>query len=159
MNIFVLDRDPVLAAQYHCDKHVVKMIVEAGQMASTISNGPYKPTHKNHPCTVWARQNQSNYLWLIDYGIALCDEYTYRYNKMHKTRDVIEQCATFSELPEGELTPFALAMPDECKTIDPVESYRTYYHTKERFAYWTKREVPSWWNPLNKADPTRVYQR
>ena len=28
MNIFVLDRDPELAAKYHCDKHVCKMILE-----------------------------------------------------------------------------------------------------------------------------------
>jgi hypothetical protein len=35
MNIFVLDSDPVLAAQYQCDKHVVKMIVESAQMLST----------------------------------------------------------------------------------------------------------------------------
>ena len=32
MNIFVLDEDPQIAAQYHCNKHVVKMILEAGQM-------------------------------------------------------------------------------------------------------------------------------
>ena len=32
MNIFVLDKDPVKAAEYHCNKHVVKMILEAGQM-------------------------------------------------------------------------------------------------------------------------------
>jgi hypothetical protein len=35
MNIFILDKDPVLAAQLQCDKHVVKMIVESAQMLST----------------------------------------------------------------------------------------------------------------------------
>jgi hypothetical protein len=35
MNIFVLDSDPDRAAQYHCNKHVVKMILEAGTMLST----------------------------------------------------------------------------------------------------------------------------
>lgn len=35
MNIFVLDRDPYIAASYHCDKHVVKMIVEYAQLLST----------------------------------------------------------------------------------------------------------------------------
>lgn len=35
MNIFVLDPSPVLAAQYQCDKHVVKMIVETAQILST----------------------------------------------------------------------------------------------------------------------------
>jgi len=32
MNIFVLDENPQKAAEYHCNKHVVKMILEAGQM-------------------------------------------------------------------------------------------------------------------------------
>ena len=35
MNIFVLDKSPELAAAYHCDKHVVKMILESGQMLCT----------------------------------------------------------------------------------------------------------------------------
>ena len=35
MNIFYLDRDPGIAAAMHCDKHVVKMILETAQMLST----------------------------------------------------------------------------------------------------------------------------
>ena len=35
MNIFVLDKNPIKAAQQHCDKHVVKMILESAQMLST----------------------------------------------------------------------------------------------------------------------------
>jgi hypothetical protein len=35
MNIFYLDRDPRLAAEYHCDKHVVKMILESAQLLSS----------------------------------------------------------------------------------------------------------------------------
>ena len=35
MNIFILDQDPKKAAEYHCDKHVCKMILEAGQMLCT----------------------------------------------------------------------------------------------------------------------------
>ena len=36
MNIFILDEDPVKAAEYHCNKHVVKMILESAQMLSTV---------------------------------------------------------------------------------------------------------------------------
>ena len=38
MNIFVLDRDPEIAAKYHCNKHVVKMILERGN--------PGQPPHR-----------------------------------------------------------------------------------------------------------------
>ena len=35
MNIFYLDKDPKKAAEYSCDKHVVKMILESAQMLCT----------------------------------------------------------------------------------------------------------------------------
>lgn len=35
MNIFVLNRDPQIAAREHCDQHVRKMILEYAQMLST----------------------------------------------------------------------------------------------------------------------------
>jgi hypothetical protein len=35
MNIFILHNSPVKAAEYHCDKHVVKMIIEYGQILAT----------------------------------------------------------------------------------------------------------------------------
>jgi len=35
LNLFYLDRDPQLCAQMHCDKHVVKMILEYAQLLST----------------------------------------------------------------------------------------------------------------------------
>jgi len=35
MNIFYLNKDPKVCAEQHCDKHVVKMIVEYAQLLST----------------------------------------------------------------------------------------------------------------------------
>ena len=35
MNIFALHQHPVVAAKQHCDKHVVKMILETAQLLST----------------------------------------------------------------------------------------------------------------------------
>ena len=35
MNIFVVDEHPIAAANQMIDKHVVKMILESGQMLST----------------------------------------------------------------------------------------------------------------------------
>ena len=35
MNIFYLHKDPVVAAQMSCDKHVVKMILESAQLLCT----------------------------------------------------------------------------------------------------------------------------
>jgi len=146
MNIFVLDNDPIKAAQLHLDKHVVKMPLETAQMLSSINGGPYKITHKNHPCTVWARQSKANYNWLVQLGFALCNEYSFRYSKRHKCRDVIEKLKHAPEcVPDGDRTPFAQAMPDECKRDNAVEAYKEYYRKhKKHIASWKNRDVPEW---------------
>jgi hypothetical protein len=152
VNIFVLDKDPSTAATMMCDKHVVKMIVETAQMLCTIAHGmgyegaPYRSTHKNHPCTVWAAKTSSNWRWLLRHGFALCDEYTKRYGKNHKSRKVIEWCNQLPAIPEtGPLTPFAQAMPDQYRNECVVTAYRDYYMgDKSSFATW-KTQTPSWW--------------
>ena len=108
---------------------------------------PYKLSHKNHPCAIWARECIENYIWLCDFGLELAREYTYRYDKRHKSQDIIEWCIENKpNLPEkGDLTPFALAMPDEYKSSDPVESYRRYYMMdKPHIAEWKRRKKPFW---------------
>jgi len=147
MNIFILDRDPVLAAQYQCDKHVVKMVLETAQIMSTISGGPYKPTHKNHPCVLWAGANLVNYNWLSEHGLALCSEYTIRYSKRHKCQNVIESLVPHFDYDAEDPINFVQCMSDEYKGEDPVEAYRKYYQgAKASFATWANREVPFWWS-------------
>ena len=97
MNIFFLDYDTKKCAKYHCDKHVVKMILETAQLLCgahwvTGSEAPYKLSHKNHPCSIWVRESLSNYLYLCDLGLELCKEYTYRYGRTHKSQQIIEWC-------------------------------------------------------------------
>lgn len=156
MNIFVLDYDPIKAAQMQCDKHVVKMILETAQLLCSIypaNTAPYKRTHYNHPCAVWTRESIANYTWLYNHGIALCEEYSYRYNKIHKSQSIILWCKNnikYEHFIKGnDLTPivFPKCMPEECKVNDVVESYRKYYKThKKDIAKWTKRDIPNWWN-------------
>ena len=101
MNIFILDKDVKKCAQYHCDKHVVKMILETAQLlcgvhhvtAHDTAHVPYKLSHKNHPCAIWARESFSNYVYLCELGLELCKEYTHRYGKRHKSLDVILWCS------------------------------------------------------------------
>lgn len=151
MNIFVLDTDPKICAEYHCDKHVVKMILESAQMLCTVlaQSGvdvPYKPTHAKHPCTIWASQSVANFNWLRDLSKYLNDEYKLRYGKEtnHKSYDVIKSLPDYKHNC-NDLTAFAMAMPDEYKSDNPVEAYRNYYkHDKLNFATW-KTKVPSWW--------------
>lgn len=160
MNIFILHTDPVVAAQHHCDKHVVKMTLECAQILSTVNavNGvpaPYKPAYVKHPAVLWAGRNAANYLWTLRHGKALAREFELRYGKKHKSEAVFEHLFRVNGprigefLPRGSRTPFALCMPDHLKCDDAVVSYRKFYHEyKSYFAAWEKgRTAPSWWAP------------
>lgn len=166
MNIFVLDRNPEIAARFHCDKHVVKMILESAQLLSTAhhvlgGNGAvYKKTHENHPCALWVREGADNYYWLFSLMLFLGQEYTFRFGKVHKT--ISDHLKTLSELPfswqlpVGRRKDFVLAMPDDCKIEDdPVASYRKYYiEHKSNLLNYTKREKPEW---IQRNEDMTVY--
>lgn len=120
MNIFVVDQNPVIAAENLCDKHVVKMILESGQMLSTAhrvldgieyyaqtkgdrprrikrwhlrdarENILWKASFVNHPCTRWTMETSANYMWHACHASALCMEYTRRFGKHHSSENLIE---------------------------------------------------------------------
>ncbi len=151
MNIFVLDNNPKTCAEYHCDKHVVKMILETAQMMSTVLrkqgiDAGYKKTHQNHPCTLWLGESLGNWKWLNKMVFWLNEEYKKRYghDKNHKSFDVIQSLPE-PDYTENDLTEFALAMPDSCKKETAVESYRDYYKTEKRgICTWKGVSAPLW---------------
>lgn len=121
MNIFILSWNIVYCAQWHCDKHCVKMILEYAQLLSTahryldgtmyqeltkskrnmkrwkledpqMNDKLYVATHINHPCAIWVRESSENYIWLYRLFVELCKEYTHRYNKTHLTYRKLGEC-------------------------------------------------------------------
>ncbi|MCW8942188.1 MAG: pyrimidine dimer DNA glycosylase/endonuclease V [Gammaproteobacteria bacterium] len=152
MNIFILDTDIETCAQYHCDQHVVKMILESVQMLCTALNKkgfttPYKSTHIKHPCVLWVEESFGNFLWLKNLALALNTEYRFRYERDsdHKSISVLNEITSCIYEDRG-LTEFAQAMPDKYKVPgDAVKAYRQFYlGEKMKFAKWTKRSVPEW---------------
>ncbi|CAB4174630.1 hypothetical protein UFOVP961_66 [uncultured Caudovirales phage] len=159
MNIFYLDKDIDKCVQAHCDKHVVKMILEYAQLLSSVHHMTdpkaeqilclYKLTHKNHPDAVWARSSLGNYEYLYSLAILLGEEYTYRYNRVHKSIYMLEDMPYPSYLPEGKFTEPPKCVHDDFKNIeDTVEAYRSYYNRdKAHFCVWTNRSTPEWFSP------------
>lgn len=156
MNIFYLDKDPKLAAQYHVDKHCVKMILESAQLLSTahrVLDGVetiqlsgsgrrvkrwilpddgrsilYEATHINHPSAVWVRQSRANYNWLVSLFEELCKEYTYRYGKHHKCESMLN-LLTYGPRNISVTKPFTEptpAMPEQYKV--PGNSVQSYHN-------------------------------
>ena len=112
-------------------------------------NQVYRPTHLKHPASLWASKSRDNFDWLNRLALALCNEYTYRYGKIHKCQAYLEAFNLPSArraLPKGSMTPFVKCMPDQYKVESTVESYRNYYRgDKAYIAKWTKRQTPDWY--------------
>ena len=114
MNIFVVDPSPLVCAEYLDDIRANKMLLETTQLLCTALNyhagskiTPYKSTHINHPCTVWARETKANWLWLYTYAIELSARYIRHRGRRHKCTDILVQLLSYIEhLPEGGQTPF-----------------------------------------------------
>ena len=178
MNVFYLDGDPKISAQMHADKHVVKMLVEYGQMMSTahrVQDGKayldktrlghkirrwrldderehilYKATHVNHPSNIWLRQSKENYMWLFVLWGYLHVEYEQRYGKQHKGLELYPYVKNPPQfiLLEGWSEP-PLAMPDIYKIEGKtVESYRNFYNKSKSRFATWKNEQPEWFRPL-----------
>ena len=160
MNLFAIDKDPIQAAQWNVDRHVIKMPTEVAQMLCTAFwnqniAAPYKQTHRNHPCSVFVRTSSSNFLWAVQHGESLCDEYTVRYGKTHASGAIIEWCKqNMNKLKfnSEEQTDFAIAIKEDaiCRTKDSfatastVDKYRMFYRYDKAHLHAWKANKPDW---------------
>ena len=140
MNVFILDEDKKICAQYHPVQHCGKMILESCQLMSAAHrmidgelvegvnpNGRkrkeykltdpkmdeviYAASHTGHPCTLYTKETTDNYLYIWEHTKALADEFTYRTGKVHKSWSDLGQ--VLSNPPRG-LTKTGLTEPPQC---------------------------------------------
>ena len=159
MNVFYLHHLPTIAGSMHCDKHVGKMLIESCQLLATahhhFDNGDavtYRPTHKNHPSAIWVRQSRLHYDWVVELGLTLGRQFKLRYLKLHKSHQVLVDQLTQAPPAMYKLPllwqPPPLAMPDDYKSSDHVESYRKYYASKLQtmpMVYFKGNKPPPMW--------------
>jgi len=159
MNIFYLSKNPSKCAEFHCDKHVVKLILEIAQMLSTAhhmenskyKSKVYKPTHVNHPCTKWVRESKENYAWTYKFFLALCKEYTKRYKRKHVAEN-LKRYLEHNPCKQKGMTTRPQCMPDKYKSKNPIIAYRNYYiGEKMRFAKWNHGKLPFWVRAKNET--------
>lgn len=168
MNIFFLHTQAKAAAEYHCDKHVVKMILESAQLLSTAHrvldgspiveknpngrrmtrwrlNDPrdqilYQASHVNHPSAIWVRSNMDHYRWLYDLMYYLIGEYKYRYEgKYHKCETMLEPLLDSpTNIPIVDWEDPPQAMPDDAKVYG--DSVAAY----RKYYQLHKRQMANW---------------
>lgn len=158
MNIFVTSPDPIECAKFLDDKRVVKMVLETAQMLSTAihsidpeyhtTNGLYKPTHKNHPCTKWTIRSLNNFTWVRKHFEALLAEYELRYDRKHASGKLLPAFKGFiSEQAYNIPSSFVNCAANESKGInykdvpDTFVAYRKYLADR-----WdTDKRQPTWY--------------
>lgn len=181
MNIFIFDENFELNAKAHPDKLIVKMPLELSQIVATVlserglqllrlDGEPYGITHKNHPCTNWARANATNLAYTIRLGLALCNEYEQRYGKQHGCYSVLHKAETYCNIADVDPQNFIVCINEqyvhmfvqdgliseelgkaiiarEYVALDTaVLCYRAYLrYAKAHYAEWRHSEVPAWW--------------
>jgi len=103
MNIFILSeevdfhRHMQQQAEFHADRHVVKMITESVQMLVTACTSAHHflsvpdalydkrpcqrlaPGHSKHPCAIWTNASTQNFNYLAVLALELCREHQHRY--------------------------------------------------------------------------------
>jgi hypothetical protein len=101
MNIFILSWNVNQCAEWYCNQHVSKILLEICQMLYTAHHhhSPsgwdadvpltlkgqrgYKKAHSNHPMTMWIRTHPGNYRWAAALGVALAVEHNKRFGTVH----------------------------------------------------------------------------
>lgn len=174
MNIFILDRNPRIAATMHCDEHLNKMILEGAQLLSTVANALlskqssmlYSSTHENHPCVHWLKESGANCNWLALLVEGLEAERQLRFGKrdehlsMQKARYAMEVVGSLAS--NGSLTPFAVVIPEPVIRANQNgnhsvrELYQRYYWWKSRTQFhmhWSApREEPEFMKNLSRSE-------
>jgi hypothetical protein len=154
MNIFYINEDPIIAARELADDHIRKMQIESAQMCSTAhwvngSTAPYKQSHTNHPSAKWVRESSPQYLWLVEHGLEICNEFERRYGKKHATKQVLLWLKNNPpSIPNNGFKEPPLCMPEIYKTNNTIESYKKFYiedKIKIKKLNWNKlNNIPSW---------------
>lgn len=140
MNIFYLSDSARECAQMHCDRHVLKMIIEYSQLLCTAHrvldgqettglsksgrrlkrwvfptddsrNEFHLASHVKHPSGIWCRETDQQYEWLYELFVYCCEEYTYRYKKQHACERFVDK---LNVLPDNIPTTGMFSQPPLC---------------------------------------------
>jgi len=127
---------------------------------SNMENVVYKASHINHPSAIWTRASDSNYQFVYDMFVALCNEYTHRYGRVHLTEEKLKDLLQHlpNNIASADFVEPPQAMPDDVKTTNAVDAYQNYYRVyKKDFAKWTDRQIPSFMKNITGNDNVSKY--
>lgn len=185
MLIFFLDVDPTVAASYVPNGHM-KLAIECGQLFRAAmwhhqADGSKKPGYVNHPFTLWIRDSEWAWDWLMRFAEALsCHEYPKRYAENAKKRkrpyhgawytiqETVVKPANFTYRTKTE-TPLC-PLPHAMQNAEPVSmheerafQFRMYHvlyknHKEKRFLFEPRTRRPYYMPPRTPLQEELVQQ-
>ena len=167
VNIFVLDEDLTLSAQYTYDAHIIKGILEGVQIFFSVRRllhfaefsdcyKMYKVKFAYHGCVKWAMYSYSNYMFLVSFIKCLNYEFKYRYsgdnhasyNHMVSAMQY-DNSSIIDNFNNAGFTDIYQSMPFIYQHVNYVYAYRMYYFFHKRlylpYISWRKRKIPYWY--------------
>jgi len=158
MNLFLPSPNIEISVHALDDKRIIKMCLETAQLLSSAVRlidedtnlSVYKLTHKNHPVSIWVRQSSENFAYTLEYFKAICDEYSLRFGKTHKSFLLYPLFNYFKHNHlvslDTDITPFV-----NCTDFLDEEIHTAYkkclsqkWCNDKRSPKWTKRQIPTW---------------
>lgn len=179
MNVFVLDREPSACAEYHCDRHVSRSILDIAKILSiahvsldgvtTVSgHAPLALTLFNqswidnrcvsrHPWVLWASRATVNYDWLHSLLGELLKQYTARFANVHGFTSMYVDLSSRPLLLPMKfdcIFDWPQCMPTIYHRRDTIRAYRAYYVNEKRdLAQWSEPAAkPAWWDELSRTE-------
>lgn len=156
MNLFITDKSHYITAQELDDKRLIKQILECKtilDVALNKTNG-----YAKHPVIVYYKDYP---LWVLNYTMILCKEYTYRFNRMHnlypefikENRELLNKNNDYIKSPKkGFYYVEGLKTDPNCKRIFGDECINLFHeklckkwNNDKIKPIWTKRNKPNWY--------------
>ena len=179
MNIFLLsdstdyEEHIALQAQYHCDRHVVKMIAESTQMLVTalyiqpylmselqgnfgllhVPCSPLSSGHARHPCVLWTSSSGRTIYYLARLAVELCHEHQLRYplSPRHAYFDWLESLVDALEAQANNISPafqlpekFPVAVSDRPELRSTATPHQEAVTHYRSYYFRTKRHFATW---------------
>ena len=158
MQLFIIDRNPAIAAMNLADCHVRKQILETAQLLTStwindrhiLIEGMARPQNSKHPVALAI--NHHNFWWVCDHFKYFLLEFRRRFNKDHKYINIYDLYSNLYKYPSkpdyNVVNSFYKMFHDFTPHSDNIiEAYREYYIHKSKiilnFKY-TNTTPPVW---------------
>lgn len=166
MNLFVTNENPKLAAMDLDDRRLTKGVIETAMILCNAlfirglwMPSMYRPGHEHHPICKWSAASTNNFRWTYHYGVALANEYEFRYGRSHGSLKIMTECweqfnKRLKVFPSDAITPFVNLTPFK-QELDTVYAYRRYLIEEKwgPMTTWSKRDRPGWYK-LERSEVT-----